>query len=119
MSTDPGINASALDELIGANAEALCRHFFPSGARIGTQWRIAWAPRIGASATRPGSIWIELEGDFAGCWRDEADKSCGTLISLIVRRHNLSFHNAVRAIEACLVRQRPDPESLKSKIDCK
>ena len=66
------------------------------------QWRVASSPRIGAKKNRPGSLAINLEGPYAGCWRDWSDNSHGAFVSLLSRRLNLTFQDAARSIASCL-----------------
>jgi hypothetical protein len=102
-----GIDALRLDELIAGNIETLCHHFFPEGRRVNDQWRVASTPRIGAKKNRPGSLAINLTGPFTGDWRDWSDKSHGTFVGLLNRRRNLTFQEAVKAIDLCISRSRP------------
>jgi hypothetical protein len=97
------IDAIRLDDLIAANIESLCAHFFREGRRINGQWRVASTPRIGAKRNRPGSLAINLEGPYAGCWRDWADGTHGTFTSLLMKQHSYrSFPETARAIERCI-----------------
>jgi hypothetical protein len=97
-----GIDAVRLEELVDSNIETLCGHFFPDGRRVNGQWRVASSPRIGPKRNRPGSLSINLGGEFVSCWRDWESGEHGTFIRLVMTRHNLTFQEAARAIGSVL-----------------
>jgi hypothetical protein len=96
------IDVGRLEDLISLNIEFLCRYFLPEGRKVKDQWCVASSPRIGRKKNRPGSLSINLEGKYAGCWRDWADNTHGTFTSLLMARRGLSFPDAARVIASCL-----------------
>jgi hypothetical protein len=80
---------------------------------VNGQWHIASTPRIGRKKNRPGSLAINLEGPYAGCWRDWSDKTSGTFPSLLSRGKGLSFQDAVKAISA-LPLESPQGQSISN-----
>jgi hypothetical protein len=98
-----GIDALRLDDLMAANIETLCAHFFPEGRRVSGQWRVASIPRTGTKKNRPGSLAINLEGPYADSWYDWSDKSRGMFIGLLLKKRLVpNLQAALVAIERCL-----------------
>lgn len=75
--------AADLADRLGRNAEAVCRHYLPSGRREGRYWL------VGDVADSPGrSLFVRLSGadhgkGAAGKWSDAATGEHGDLLDLI------------------------------------
>jgi hypothetical protein len=94
------IDAGRLEEVVLSHTEALCRHFFPEGKKVGHEWRISSSPRPGRK--KRGSLAIRLAGLYAGCWRDWATDEHGTFTRLVMTHCNLNFPDAARAIGSAI-----------------
>jgi hypothetical protein len=87
------IDGRHLDDLVAANTEFLCRHFFPHGHKIGPEWHIA-----NISGSRGNSLGVQLTGSRAGLWIDRDGSGGGTFVELIMQHLGLTFPDAARAI---------------------
>jgi hypothetical protein len=78
----------------GITLSAFVDHFFPSGKKYGSEWK------IGDVSGAPGeSLGAELEGERAGLWRDRATAQGGKLRQLIARSRSISDEEAVGQLE--------------------
>lgn len=93
------INVDLLDDIVRDNIETLCRHFFPDGKKVGHEWRIG---NTSGEPGRRGSLRIELRGDKAGLWRDEATGQGGSFAGLVQENRGVAFPEAARVIGQCL-----------------
>jgi hypothetical protein len=83
-----------LREVVRCNIELLCRTLFPSGKRVGNEWR------IGNTAGDPGdSLGIQLTGDKAGLFHDRATGEGGDFVSLVEAKLGVGFREAVDWVE--------------------
>lgn len=82
--------ASELARRLGANAEAVCRHYLPKGRRQGRYWI------CGDAQGTPGrSLYVRLSGERAGKFCDTATSEHGDLLDLIALNRGLDFHTAL------------------------
>jgi hypothetical protein len=88
------IDWKALDVFEHENAERICRHFFPSGKKLGHEWKLG--DITGAAGN---SLGIELNGDRAGLWQDRATGEKGKLRNLIAANRGVEDQEAVAEIE--------------------
>ena len=89
--------ASDLARGLGAHAEAVCRHYLPSGRREGRYWI------CGDVMGTPGrSLYVRLFGPRAGKWTDAADGTHGDLLDLIALNRGLDFRAALDEARAFL-----------------
>ena len=89
--------ASDLAHGLGAHAEAVCRHYLPSGRREGRYWI------CGDVTGTPGrSLYVRLFGPRAGKWTDAADGTHGDLLDLIALNRGLDFRVALDEARAFL-----------------
>lgn len=81
--------ASELARRLGANAEAVCRHYLSNGYRQGRYWL------VGDTSNAPGrSLYVRLHGPeagrgAAGKWTDAATGEHGDLLDLIAANRNI------------------------------
>jgi hypothetical protein len=90
------IDWKVLDEYERANAETICRWFFPHGKKVGQEWKIGDVTGV------PGeSLGVQLTGDKAGLWHDRAtgEGKGKKLRNLIAASHGISDQAAVDEIE--------------------
>jgi hypothetical protein len=104
--------ASDLARGLGAHAEAVCRHYLPSGCRQGRYWI------CGDVMGTPGrSLYVRLSGPRAGKWTDAAEGTHGDLLDLIALNRGLDFRGALHEARAFLslpmppIRQAEPPAS--------
>lgn len=91
------IDWAQLKDFERANAEQLCRYFFPQGKRIGREWR------IGDVTGKPGlSLAIQLAGQYAGFWQDWATGEKGNFHKLVALNCDCSELDAVLLIEQAM-----------------
>jgi hypothetical protein len=89
--------ASDLARGLGTYAEAVCRHYLPSGRRQGRYWT------CGDVMGTPGrSLYVRLSGPRAGKWADSAEGSYGDLLDLIALNRGLDFRAAIDEARAFL-----------------
>jgi hypothetical protein len=89
--------ASDLAHGLGTNAEAVCRHYLPSGSRQGRYWI------CGDVMGTPGrSLYVRLCGPRAGKWTDAAEATHGDLLDLIALNRGLDFRAALDEARAFL-----------------
>jgi len=82
---------------LGEYAEAVCRHYLPSGRRQGRYWI------CGNVMGTPGrSLYVRLSGPRAGKWTDAADGTHGDLLDLIALNRGLDFRGALDEAKAFL-----------------
>lgn len=100
-------SASELARRLAQNAEAVCRHYLPSGRRDGRWWT------VGDILNSPGrSLMVRLRNTDrgkAGKWTDNATGEHGDLLDLIAARENLTeLHDILH--EARRFLSLPQPE---------
>jgi hypothetical protein len=89
--------ASDLARGLGEHAEAVCRHYLPSGCRQGRYWI------CGDVMGTPGhSLYVRLSGPRAGKWTDAAEGTHGDLLDLIALNRGLDFRGALDEARAFL-----------------
>lgn len=75
---------------LGPRMEELVRQLLPGGKRVGHEWK------AGDISGGPGdSLTVELEGEKAGLWCDQAADQGGDLIDLIAANQMLSIGKAI------------------------
>ena len=86
----PFVNKEIVREGLRRDIEAVCRHLFPDGKRIGDTYR------VGNIAGEPGSsLSVVLTGPKAGAWCDFATNDRGDLFTLWMASKGLPFHEAL------------------------
>ena len=76
---------------LAARTEALCAELLPNGRKSGNYWR------TGSIQDDKGwSLYVGLQGPFAGEWRDGATEERGDILSLIRIRLGLSFPATIK-----------------------
>lgn len=104
--------ASDLARRLARDAEAVCRHYLPSGRREGRYWL------VGDVGNTPGrSLFVRLTGpEFgrgaAGKWTDAATGEHGDLLDLIAANRKLDTLSAtLDEARAFLQQPRPEPQA--------
>lgn len=111
--------AAALAARLAAQAEAVCRHYLPSGRHTGAYWI------VGDVEGRPGrSLYVRLFGARAGRWRDGATGEHGDLLDLIAANRSLDLREALTEARRFLALPAPvqyrelRAETLRSGSSC-
>lgn len=101
-----------LTEALAHNAEAVCRHYLPSGRREGRYWMIG---DVGGTPGR--SLFVRLKGPesgkgAAGKWTDAATGEHGDLLDIIRETCGLvAFKDVVEEARRFLSLPRPEPQT--------
>ncbi len=102
--------ASELAHKLASQAEAVCRHYLPSGRRAGRYWL------VGDVDNTPGrSLYVRLHGPTAGRgaaghWRDAATGEHGDLLDLIATNRRLrSLRETLDEARDFLSLPQPEP----------
>ena len=111
----PRHDASELATRLGREAEAVCRHYLPSGHRAGRYWL------VGDVQNTPGrSMFVRLAGPesgkgAAGKWTDMATGEHGDLLDVIRQTLGLAhFKDVAEEARRFLALPHPEPEKTKT-----
>ena len=80
-----------LKHALSQRAEELCRQLLPNGRKSGNYWRTG-----SIDDDKGWSLFVGLQGPFAGEWRDGATDERGDILALVRTRLGLSFPATIR-----------------------